>query len=107
MNETDNLKIDFNYFPFLNLAMVQNKYPVAKGIVIENSGTETLENLTLMITPGADFAAEFKSEIAKIEPGEKIDLSESPLGSWQTVPSAFIFSGGQYPSEADLSHPCL
>lgn len=75
MNETDNLKIDFNYFPFLNLAMVQNKYPVAKGIVIENSGTETLENLTLMITPGADFAAEFKSEIAKIEPGEKIDLT--------------------------------
>ena len=75
MNENNNFKIEFNYFPFLNLAMVQNKYPVAKGIIIEYTGTEPIENLTLTVTPGVDFASVFTTEIPKIEPNEKIDLT--------------------------------
>lgn len=75
MNNNQNFAVNFVYFKFLNLAMVQNKYPVAKAISIENKSAETQVNLSLEIIPGADFAKVFKAEISKIESGEKIDLN--------------------------------
>ncbi len=74
MEDSKTFSIDFQYFRYLNLAMVQNKYPITKSIAIEYNGEETKENLVLEITPGADFATKFQAEIGKLEPGDKIDL---------------------------------
>ena len=75
MNENNYFNLELNYFRYLNLAMVHNKYPIAKNITIENKSGETYQNLTLEITPGVDFAKGASIEIPKIEVGERIDLN--------------------------------
>ncbi|MCQ2250448.1 MAG: DUF4011 domain-containing protein, partial [Bacteroidales bacterium] len=71
---TASIVIDFQYFEYLNLAMVQNGIPLAKSIVIKNNTDSDFENLFLEIKPELGFVSPFTKQIEKIQAGETIDI---------------------------------
>ncbi len=71
---TQSIVIDFQYFEYLNLAMVQSGIPMAKSIIIKNNTDSDFENLFLEIKPDLAFVTPFNKQIAKLSAGETLDM---------------------------------
>ncbi|MFQ9872898.1 MAG: hypothetical protein ACLRVT_07875, partial [Oscillospiraceae bacterium] len=55
----------------VNFAMQQNYVPVIRSLILQNTGEQDLENLTLSIRVEPAFAHDFTRHIARIPTGEK------------------------------------
>jgi len=71
---TQSIVIDFQYFKYLNIAMVQNGIPLAKSIIIKNNTDSDFENLFLELKPELSFVTPVTKQIAKLSAGETLDL---------------------------------
>ena len=68
-----------SYSHSVSFAMQQNYVPVIRSLILQNTGEQDLENLTLSIRVEPAFAHDFTRHIARIPAGEKLELDDLAL----------------------------
>lgn len=68
-------KVDMVYTPAVNYAIQQNKIPLVRKIVIENTSDNDWENLTVTIESDPEFVRKWEQHIQYLPKGQSIELN--------------------------------
>lgn len=68
------IELSCSYSGAVNFAMQQNQIPIVHRLLLKNTSSQELHNLTLSIAFDPMFAVEWKTEIALVMPEETIEL---------------------------------
>jgi len=73
------VEVELSSAPTLNFAMEQSGVPVVTGVRVRNVGEKTLDGAELTVSIRPDIAAESIHRIARLHPGESIELGALDL----------------------------
>jgi hypothetical protein len=78
-NEPDGVEIEIEADSTLGYASIQNSVPVIRSLRLTNHGTETLENLEVLVTCNPRFAESIKLRFDRLSPSETRRVSPVDL----------------------------
>ena len=70
---------EFIYTPVVNYAIQQNRIPIVRKLVLENTTEEDLHDLKITLTSEPEFVSNWEYHLVTLPPNQKIELEVKGL----------------------------